>query len=101
MSNTGTMSMAKTGYVTARIEPNLKKEAESIFTALGVSTTEALTMFYRQVAMYKGLPFPVRIPNAETVAALQEARDFPERGTRYDSVSSMMTDLWKDEGIPK
>jgi DNA-damage-inducible protein J len=101
MNYTKAFSVAKTGYVTARIEPGLKQEAESIFSALGVSTTEALTMFYRQVTMHNGLPFPVRIPNAETIAALQEARDFPERGTHYDSVSSMMTDLWKDEGIPK
>lgn len=85
--------MAKTGYVTARIEPKLKQEAESIFSALGVSTTEALTMFYRQVTMHKGLPFPVRIPNAETVAALKEARDFPERGVRYESFSDLLQDI--------
>ncbi|NOT58247.1 MAG: type II toxin-antitoxin system RelB/DinJ family antitoxin [Deltaproteobacteria bacterium] len=64
--------MAKSAMIRARIEPELKEEAESIFSALGLSITEALTLFYRQVKLEKGLPFAVRIPNRTTRQTLQD-----------------------------
>ena len=67
--------MAKTEMIRARVEPGLKREAEGYFSALGLSTTEAITLFYRQVTMHRGLPFEVRIPNDETIEALRQARD--------------------------
>ena len=66
--------MAKSEMIRARVEPDLKEEAESILTELGLSPTEAVTLFYRQVAMRKGLPFEVRIPNAKTKKAMRDAR---------------------------
>ena len=67
--------MAKTQTIRARAEPELKHEAEEAFSVLGLSPTEAIPLFYRQVALHNGLPFDVRIPNAETRAALRDARD--------------------------
>ena len=67
--------MAKSGMIRARVEPELKREAEALFSELGLSATEAITLFYKQVTIHRGLPFSVRIPNAETVHALQQARD--------------------------
>ncbi len=67
--------MAKTEMIRARVEPELKREAEDLFSALGLSTTEAITLFYRQVTLHQGLPFAVRIPNEETVEALEQARN--------------------------
>ena len=67
--------MAKTEMIRARVEPDLKQEAEEVFSRLGLSSTEAITLFYRQVALQRGLPFAVKIPNAETCEALQEAYD--------------------------
>ena len=67
--------MAKTEMIRARVEPELKREAEDLFSSLGLSTTEAITLFYRQVTLHQGLPFQVRMPNAETVEALEQARD--------------------------
>jgi DNA-damage-inducible protein J len=58
--------MAKDGYLSARIDKSLMDEVHAIFSQLGVSRTEALTIFYSQVRLTKGLPFPVRIPNIET-----------------------------------
>ena len=63
----------KTETIRARVEPELKHEAEAILKALGLSATDAITMFYRQVTLRRGLPFDVRLPNAETVEALQQA----------------------------
>ncbi len=67
--------MAKTDTVRARVEPELKAEAETILRALGLTPAEAIRLFYRQVALRRGLPFAVEIPNAETRDAMREARE--------------------------
>lgn len=59
-------TMSKTSTVRARIEPRLKEEAEKLFHKLGLTTTQAITLFYRQVKLRKGLPFDVVIPNKTT-----------------------------------
>jgi len=58
--------MNKTTTVRARIQPELKKHAEAIFAKLGLSSTMAITMFYKQVEMRNGLPFDVVIPTPLT-----------------------------------
>ncbi len=65
--------MAKTEMIRARVEPELKHEAEELFKRLGLSATEAITLFYKQVTMNQGLPFEVKIPNAATNEALRQA----------------------------
>ena len=64
--------MAKTAVVRARIEPNLKTESEYILRELGLSPTEAVTLFYRQIKMRRGLPFEVTIPNDITLKTFQD-----------------------------
>ena len=58
--------MSKTSTIRARIEPSLKDKAEQIFHQLGLSTTQAITLFYKQVELKKGLPFHVTSPNKIT-----------------------------------
>jgi DNA-damage-inducible protein J len=58
--------MSKTATVRARIEPHLKKEAEHVLEDLGISATQAINLFYRQVTLRRGLPFDVVIPTATT-----------------------------------
>ena len=67
--------MAKTAMIRARVEPDLKREAEELFSELGMSASEAITLFYKQVTVQRGLPFDMRAPNARTVEALRQARD--------------------------
>jgi len=58
--------MSKAAIIRARIEPRLKSETEDILRQLGLSTTEAITLFYHQVRLNRGLPFEVRLPNNTT-----------------------------------
>ncbi len=58
--------MAKISTVRARIEPELKADVEKLFKELGISTTEAINLFYRQVKLRNGFPFNVVIPNKMT-----------------------------------
>lgn len=58
--------MGKSSTIRARIEPDLKVKAEHIFQELGLTTTQAITLFYKQVELKNGLPFDVVIPNEDT-----------------------------------
>lgn len=58
--------MSKTATVRARLEPDLKNRAESVFHRLGLNATQAITIFYRQVELRDGLPFDVVVPTATT-----------------------------------
>ena len=58
--------MSKTATVRARLEPKLKDHAESVFHSLGLNSTQAITIFYRQVELRGGLPFDVAIPTPTT-----------------------------------
>ena len=67
---------SKAATIRARVTPELKTSAEEIFRELGLNATEAITLFYRQVTLRKGLPFEVRIPNEETLEVFRQS----ERG---------------------
>ena len=58
--------MHKTSSVRAMIEPDLKNKVEKVFHDLGLSTTQAITLFFKQVELRKGLPFDVIVPNETT-----------------------------------
>ena len=65
--------MSKTETIRARVEPEVKRQAESVLNELGLSPTEAIRMFYRQLILRRGLPFAAELPNAETQAAIRQA----------------------------
>ena len=66
--------MAKSANLYARIEPDLKEQAETILAALGIPASNAITMFYKQIILQKGLPFDVKLPSARPldITALDE-----------------------------
>ena len=66
--------MAKTTTISARIDPNIKKQAEQVFRELGLTSSQAITLFYKQVELQQGLPFIVKIPNDLTSETLETAR---------------------------
>lgn len=83
---------AKTRMIHARVDPKLKESAERVFTALGISTTEAIRLFMKQVELHEGLPFPIAIPNAQTIAAMREANN-PAALKRYRSFRDLRAKL--------
>ena len=98
--------MAKTANLYARIEPDVKEQAESILSTLGISASNAINMFYKQIILQRGLPFEVKIPGTrpEDVSTLSDAEmdeelekgyaDMKEGRTR--SVKSVFADIRKD-----
>jgi DNA-damage-inducible protein J len=86
--------MSKTAVIRARIEPEVKEKAEKVLRRLGVSTTQAITLFYKQVALRQGLPFDVVILNEAT----RETFDATDAG-RDVVVCKDAEDMFKKLGI--
>jgi len=83
---------SKTTTVRARIEPDLKEKTEYIFDQLGLSTTEAIRIFFKQVQLQKGLPFDVKLPNETTTKAIKEAEE-RHNLTSFETVEQLFDDL--------
>lgn len=58
--------MSKSAMIRARIEEELKEDVNQVFDKLGLSATEAITIFYKQIKLHQGLPFSVKIPDKIT-----------------------------------
>ena len=61
----------KSSNVAARVEPEIKEKAESILSSLGISASNGINMFYRQIILWNGLPFRPSIPQT-TLKSLDE-----------------------------
>jgi len=61
--------------VRARVDSQLKKETETIFKGLGINTSQAIVMFLNMVKLHNGIPFEMKIPNKETLKAMEEAKE--------------------------
>jgi DNA-damage-inducible protein J len=87
------MGTTKTATARALIEPEVKREAESILKELGLSISNSVELFYRQVVAQRGLPFDLRVPNKKTMKAIQNSRK--GKGVKF----STKEELFKDLGI--
>jgi DNA-damage-inducible protein J len=65
--------MTKTATTRARIEPTVKEEAEKILAECGLSPSQGISLFYRQVILHRGLPFAVQSFNAQTRRVLKDS----------------------------
>ncbi len=65
----------KSEVMHVRVPPSMKRQAEAIFSKIGLSATEATRLFYSQVILQEGLPFKVRIPNKKTQKRLRETME--------------------------
>ena len=74
---------SKSGFVHSRIDENVKEKATFILDEIGLSVSDAIRLFLKQVIIKKGMPFPVRIPNEQTIAAMIAS----DRGEGLEEVS--------------
>ena len=84
--------MAKTAFVGTRIDPALKQEVERICAELGLTLSQAITLFLKQMQHHNGLPFEVRVPSPQTRAAIDQARN-REALAHYDDPEQLFDDL--------
>ena len=88
--------MAKSEIITLPIDCNLKEQAEALFSSLGLTLEEAITLFLEASIQKGGIPFPLDQPryNQQTELALEEARDILSGNIQHSSTS--VDDLFKD-----
>ena len=91
--------MASTN-VSIRMDEELKKQAEELFSDLGLNFTTAITTFVKQSVREQRIPFSIgrNIPNEETILAIQEVEQMKKDGKSakgYTDVDVMMTELLK------
>ena len=84
------------GVVRARVESELKQEAETVLMEMGmsvsVSVNEAITLFYERLTAGCSEPFSPHIPNTETIEAMKEVRDGAGL-TKYASFDELLSDI--------
>jgi DNA-damage-inducible protein J len=84
--------MSKTAVITTRIEPEDKQEAEAILEQLGLTMSQAISIYIKQLILRRGLPFTVNIPNQDTLDAIQESLK-PDNLTGFDNLDALFEDL--------
>lgn len=99
----------KSANLYARIEPDIKEQAESILAALGIPASNAINMFYKQIILQRGLPFDVKLPPSRPVAMgslLREELDEEiERGYNQmlqgetEPAETVFADIHREYGI--
>lgn len=90
--------MADTTNISIRMDVELKKQAEQLFSELGMNMTTAFNIFLRQAVRQRRIPFDVALetPNPETLAAFEEVERMkkdPTLGKTYTDVDEMMKEL--------
>jgi DNA-damage-inducible protein J len=99
----------KSANLYARIEPEVKEQAEGILSSLGISASNAINMFYKQIILNRGIPFEVKLPSSKPIdiSKLSEAELNAELEKGYADIVAGRTkpakqafaDIRKDYGL--
>ncbi|MGE4496447.1 MAG: type II toxin-antitoxin system RelB/DinJ family antitoxin [Deferribacterales bacterium] len=84
--------MMRSATLQVRMPEELKKEANDILSALGLTASEAVNIFYSQIVLNNGIPFEIKLPNKETREAIEEARS-GKSTKRFKNVDELFEDL--------
>ena len=77
--------MSKTAIIQARIDPEIKRNAQDILNKLNISMSEAISLYLSQITLHKGIPFEIKIPNSITAQTLKDS----EGGKELHSVADV------------
>jgi DNA-damage-inducible protein J len=101
--------MSRTSNIFARIEPELKEQAESVLSQLGIPMSNAIGLFLRQVVLQRGIPFDMKLPQHKPVAlaSLSEAEFNAEIEKGFADMTAgrmrpavdVFADLQRDYGV--
>jgi DNA-damage-inducible protein J len=86
--------MASNAVVRARIDERVKEKATAVLATMGLTVSDVVRMTLTRVANDSALPFELKVPNAETRAAMEEAREIMKSGTaRFNDAEEMFKAL--------
>lgn len=84
--------MAKTAMIRARTSEEIKAKAEEILQQAGLNPSEAINIFYRQIILNNGLPFPVQIPNKTTLQTFKKT-DAGKELNEYETLDDFIRNI--------
>jgi DNA-damage-inducible protein J len=87
------MAIAKDATVKSRINADLKDKVEKVLNSLGMNSSEAIRLFYNQIAMRQEFPLELKVPNQETANALNT----PLENKAYDNVDQLFDDVLNEK----
>lgn len=101
--------MARTSNIFARVEPELKEQAEQVLSQLGIPMSNAVSMFLHQVVLQRGIPFEMKLPDKAPLnyhdlskeqfdAEIQKGMDSLDSGKGYSS-ESIAAEMRRDFGV--
>lgn len=86
--------MAASAMLHVRVDEKIKAEAAETLEAMGLSLSDAVRVFLTRVVAEKRIPFEIKVPNAETRAAMEEAdKMMGARKVRFAAYEELMDDL--------
>ena len=88
---------AQTSMLHIRVDDDIKEQATQALTAMGLSVSDAVRLFLRRVVIDQAFPLELKVPNAETLAAMEESRAMmAQRRARFASADELFADLEKN-----
>ena len=89
--------MATTTMVHVRVDEKIKAQATETLATMGLSVSDAVRVFLMRVVADKQMPFALKVPNAETHAAMREADEMVRnRRARFDTATELFDDIEKN-----
>ena len=90
---------AQTSMLHIRVDDDTKEQATQALSAMGLSVSDAVRLFLRRVVIDQAFPLELKVPNAETLAAMEESRAMMvQRRARFASADELFADLEKNSG---
>jgi DNA-damage-inducible protein J len=90
--------MAATAFVRARIDEGLKNDAARVLAEMGLTVSDLVRITLTRVAKDRALPFDLAVPNAETRAAMEEAREIVKaRSARFENAEALINGLDQED----
>lgn len=89
---------AHSSMIHVRMDNDLKDRATEALAAMGLSTADAVRLLFHRIATDQAFPLELKVPNAETRAAMEEAEEFFKNGAapRFDNAEDMFAELEED-----
>ncbi|MCX7257842.1 MAG: type II toxin-antitoxin system RelB/DinJ family antitoxin [Polaromonas sp.] len=90
---------AQTSMLHIRVDDDIKEQATQALTAMGLSMADAVRLFLRRVVVDQAFPLELKVPNAQTRAAMEESRAMmASRRAGFSSADELFADLEKNSG---
>ena len=87
----------QTSMLHIRVDDDIKEQATQTLTAMGLSMSDAVRLFLRRVVIDQAFPLELKVPNAQTLAAMEESRAMmAKRRARFASAGELLADLEKN-----